>query len=97
MTDFLATAHDPGSRLAQVVHAIAIHRPELVRNAASQVQNSYAQEALLSGAPNQLVDRLARRRCETGDIERLESIAIVRTGYALAAVVELRGSVPDDH
>jgi hypothetical protein len=94
ITDLLAEPEPATSPLGDVVYCIALFRPQLVRPHGDRLQND-VQRALLSGAPDELVDAFVGAWHQTSDLAQLEALALIRTDYAREQLRAVRHTVED--
>lgn len=91
---------EKGSPLSSVVFNVAAYAPEFLRSFADRIENRSIHRGLLSGAPDELVDAfLEKWRNEGGaeDTGLLESLALIRTGHAAAAIASVQDEIADSH
>jgi hypothetical protein len=96
IADYLAEPEPSSSQLGNVVYSIALFRPQLLRPYADRLEQ-HVQRALLSGAPNELVDAFLDVWHQTHDLAQLEALALIRTDHAreqLRSAPECNRSMP---
>ncbi|MER7076721.1 hypothetical protein SAMN02982929_05559 [Saccharopolyspora kobensis] len=86
--DYLATP-EPNSPLSSVLFSIAVHHPERVRPYADRIESPSVQRILLSGAPDEVADRLFTRWHESRDLDHLHDLALIRTEHAADLIQSL--------
>jgi hypothetical protein len=94
IADYLSD-QNPKSKFYGVIYTIGVYWPERLRPFSDRIDDDRLQRALLSGAPDDLVDSLAARWRTDGDLDTLTSLALIRTSHALEYVVSLRDEIED--
>ncbi|UFS98180.1 hypothetical protein [Nocardia huaxiensis] len=110
ITDYLTAAAPSESAASGVVYGIGLFHPRLLRPHANRLE-PLMHRALLSGAPDELVDALLEVWERTHDVSQLEALALIRTDHARAVLrsvpvpaegfgdwetlMELAGTLPD--